>query len=145
MSVKGLAWNFCNLSGMQDCWWDNWKGIHYRSIPVSEQGLKGAHPSESIPFYFLSDDVQLLEIHCSGSVNKDKVVPGFNWAPRHGGVLGSGGISPRILVLGTRWRWVVSFTSRPPYPKGKSPWYPLDRRLDGPQSRSGYAGEEKNS
>jgi len=31
------------------------------------------------------------------------------------------------------------------YPQGKSPWYPLDRRLGGPQSRSGRGGEEKNS
>jgi hypothetical protein len=30
-------------------------------------------------------------------------------------------------------------------PRGKSPWYPLDRNLDGPQSRSGRGGEEKNS
>jgi hypothetical protein len=28
--------------------------------------------------------------------------------------------------------------------QGKSPWYPLDRRLDGSQSRSGRS-EEKNS
>jgi len=28
--------------------------------------------------------------------------------------------------LGTRWRWVVSFTPRQLYPQGKSPWYPLD-------------------
>jgi len=28
----------------------------------------------------------------------------------------------------------------------ESPWYPLDRRLGGPQSRSGHSGgEEKNS
>jgi hypothetical protein len=47
--------------------------------------------------------------------------------------------------LGTRWRWVVSFTPRPLYPQGKSPSYPLDRRLGGPQSRSGSGGEEKNS
>jgi hypothetical protein len=47
--------------------------------------------------------------------------------------------------LGTRWRWVVRFTSRPLYPQGKSPWYPLDRRLGGPQSHSGCGGEEKNS
>jgi hypothetical protein len=40
---------------------------------------------------------------------------------------------------------VVSFTARQHYPKGKSPWYPLDRRLGGPQSRSGRGGEEKNS
>jgi hypothetical protein len=40
---------------------------------------------------------------------------------------------------------VVSFTPRPLYPQGKSPWYPLDRRLGGSQSRSGRGGEEKNS
>jgi len=28
---------------------------------------------------------------------------------------------------------------------GKLPPYPLDRRLGGPQSRSGHGGEEKNS
>jgi hypothetical protein len=42
---------------------------------------------------------------------------------------GSGGIAPRIFDLGTRWRWVVSFTPRPLYPQGKSPWYPLDGRV----------------
>jgi hypothetical protein len=31
------------------------------------------------------------------------------------------------------------------YPQGKSPWYPLDRRLCGPQSRSGRCGLETNS
>jgi hypothetical protein len=31
------------------------------------------------------------------------------------------------------------------YPQGKSPRYPLDRRLGGPQSCSGCSGEEKNS
>jgi hypothetical protein len=49
---------------------------------------------------------------------------------------GSGGIAPRILDIGTRWMTVVSFTPRSLYPQGKSPWYPLDRRL---------GGEEKNS
>jgi hypothetical protein len=29
------------------------------------------------------------------------------------------------------------------YPREKSPQYPLDRRLDGPQSRSGRRGEDK--
>jgi len=33
-------------------------------------------------------------------------------------------------------RWVVRFTFRPLYPQGKSPWYTMDRRLRGPQSRS---------
>jgi len=40
---------------------------------------------------------------------------------------------------------VVSFTPRPLYPRGKRPRYPLDRRLDGLQSRSGCGGEEKKS
>jgi hypothetical protein len=40
---------------------------------------------------------------------------------------------------------VVSFTHQPLYPQGNSPRYLLDRRLGGPQSRSGRGGEEKNS
>jgi hypothetical protein len=36
---------------------------------------------------------------------------------------------------------MVSFTPRPLYPQGKSPLYPLDRRLGGHQSRSGRGGE----
>jgi hypothetical protein len=43
----------------------------------------------------------------------------------------SGGIIPRILDLDTRWRWVVSFTPRPFYPQGKSPQYPVHRKLGG--------------
>jgi hypothetical protein len=39
---------------------------------------------------------------------------------------------------------VVSFTPRPFYARGKSSRYPLDRRLNGSQSRSGRRGEEKN-
>jgi len=50
---------------------------------------------------------------------------------------GNGSITPRILDLGTRRRWAVSFTSRPLYSRGKSPRYSLDRRLCGPHSRSG--------
>jgi hypothetical protein len=37
--------------------------------------------------------------------------------------LGSGCIAPRILELVTKWRLVVSFTLRPLYLQGKSPWY----------------------
>jgi hypothetical protein len=42
--------------------------------------------------------------------------------------------------LGTRLRWVVSFTPRPLYPQGKSPRYPWEMRLGGRQSRSGRGG-----
>jgi len=43
----------------------------------------------------------------------------------------SGGIAPRILNLGPRWRWEVNFIFRPLYPR-----YPLCGRLGGAQSRS---------
>jgi hypothetical protein len=35
----------------------------------------------------------------------------------------------------------ISFTPSPLYSQGKIPWYPLDRRLSGLQSRSGRGGE----
>jgi len=67
---------------------------------------------------------------------KVKVSPCFNSAPRYESVLGSGGRYPRIIDLGIRWRLVVRFAVRPLYRQGKSPWYPLDRILGGPQSCS---------
>jgi len=43
----------------------------------------------------------------------------------------SGGIASSTHSLPrTRWRWVVRSTPRPLYSQRKSPWYPLDRRLD---------------
>jgi hypothetical protein len=56
---------------------------------------------------------------------------------------GSGGIAPRILWP-RHYMGVVSFTPGPLYPQRKSPGYPLDRRLGGPQSDSGRGGEEEN-
>jgi hypothetical protein len=58
---------------------------------------------------------------------------------------GCGGIALTILDFGTGWRWVVSFTPRPLYSQGNILRYPLDRKLGGPQSRSGWGGEEINS
>jgi hypothetical protein len=88
------------------------------------------------------DSNTLLEVNVKG-----KVVPVLFLIehPAIKAYWGNGGIAPLILDPGTRWRWVVSFMLRPLCPRGKSPWYPLDRRLDGPQSRSGRGGEEKNS
>jgi hypothetical protein len=57
--------------------------------------------------------------------------------------MGSGCIDPHFIDLGTIWRWVVNFTPRPLYPRGKSPGYPLDRRLGGPQCRSAALPPEK--
>jgi len=38
---------------------------------------------------------------------------------------GSGGIAPRVLNLGTRWRWVFNFRLRPFYIQRKNLRYPL--------------------
>jgi hypothetical protein len=58
-------------------------------------------------------------------------------------VSGSGCIDPHFLDFRTSWRWVVSFTPLPLYPRGKRLRYPLNRRLGKPQSRSGRHGVEK--
>jgi len=52
---------------------------------------------------------------------------------------GSGGIAPVIFNLGSRWRWVVTFTLRPLYTHGKNHWYPLDR----PSETLGKCGRKK--
>jgi hypothetical protein len=53
-------------------------------------------------------------------------------------------MAPRIPDLGTNGgEWSASRPGRLT-PQKKSPWYPLDRRLGGLQSRSGRGGEEKN-
>jgi hypothetical protein len=64
-----------------------------------------------------------------------------NYALCHEGVWGSGCRDPRFLNLGTSWRCVVSLTSLPLSPRGKSPWYPLEERMGGPESWSGRYGE----
>jgi hypothetical protein len=102
-------------------------------------------------FYFvmyLRAKCQLLPVHTTwkgSDVISKALTLTFNWAPRIEGVLGSGGMGPRILDLRTRWKWVVSFTPRPLYPKGNSPWYSLHNKLSGPQSRAGRGDLEINS
>jgi hypothetical protein len=57
---------------------------------------------------------------------------------------GSGGIAAGVQVqLGTKWRRVVSLTSRPLYPRGRRPQYPLNG-LREHQSRYGCFGAEEN-
>jgi hypothetical protein len=41
------------------------------------------------------------------------------------------------------WRWMVSFTALPLYPRSKNPRYILGERLGRPQNRSGRCGGEK--
>jgi hypothetical protein len=68
----------------------------------------------------------------------------FNWAPHHEGVLGEWRCSA-THYWPRHYTGVASFTPRPLYPQGKHPWYPLYRKLGGPQTRSGRGSQEKNS
>jgi hypothetical protein len=80
----------------------------------------------------------------SGGKAKSKVVPVLNWLSiTHWRRVRKCRYSSIILDLGSRWRWVISFTPWPLYPQGKSPRYPLDRWLARPQNRCGRCGVEK--
>jgi len=48
-------------------------------------------------------------------------VPVLKYVPHHEDVQWNVGITSRILNVGIRWRWVVSFTPRPLYPAGRTP------------------------
>jgi hypothetical protein len=72
---------------------------------------------------------------------KDTVVGGS--VPPHEDVWGNGIVALRILNLGTKWRWVISFTPRPLYPRGTIHRYPLHRRLNVPQCRLDEVAKRK--
>jgi len=52
----------------------------------------------------------------------------------------SGGKAPLIPNIDARRRYVVSLTPLPFYTQRNRCWYPSNRRLDGPPSRSGLIG-----
>jgi len=77
----------------------------------------------------------------------DKVVP-VVFLTKHHAIKTYRGVDIYLHLfsdLGTRWKWVVSFTPRPLYRQGKSLCYPFDGRLGVPQNLSGCGGEEKIS
>jgi hypothetical protein len=77
---------------------------------------------------------------------KVKLCPCFNWTPRHEGMLGEWRYSSTHSLTSVLdgCEWSASRPGRFTHRKN-SPWYPLDRRLGGPQSQSGRGGEEKKS
>jgi hypothetical protein len=76
---------------------------------------------------------------------KVKVSLCFNQAPRRKVVLGKWRYSSTHSLVSALNGGEWSASRSAALPQGRSPWYPLDRRLGGPQSRSGHGGEEKNS
>jgi hypothetical protein len=65
----------------------------------------------------------------SGSFSGDKAAGACSWR-----YMGKWRYSPTVIDLGTKWRWVVSFVPQPLYPRANRFWYPLERRLGGPQN-----------
>jgi hypothetical protein len=88
--------------------------------------------------YLLLRKVCSLKCSKVQKVKQGKVIPVLNYSNstpwRH---MGEWRYSSTIRDLGS------SFTPWPLYLRGKSPWYPLDRRFGRPQSRSGRCGVEK--
>jgi hypothetical protein len=70
---------------------------------------------------------------------KGKVVPVLNQTPRHGYVWCSADIATRVIKLGARWWWVVSFTLQPLYTRR-----PVHMRLGLTQIRSRCGDEKEN-
>jgi hypothetical protein len=58
--------------------------------------------------------------------------------------MGEWSYSFTILDFDTRWNLVLKFTPRKIYPRGKSLHYRFERRLGGPQSRSGHCRLRKS-
>jgi hypothetical protein len=68
----------------------------------------------------------------------------LNQVPRHEDVEESKSIAPRILNLGSSWRWVSA--SRPGrFTPGLRTQYTLDKRLCGPQNWSDAVAKRRNS
>jgi hypothetical protein len=102
----------------------------WQTIPKLTAHILNSYYSNESPGY-----VQSCKVNLSLCLTNEPLHPE--------GVWGSGCIDPHFLDLGTSWRWAVSFTPLLLYPRGKSPRYPLDRRLGGPQIWSGQHEGEK--
>lgn len=84
-------------------------------------------------------NIQQGRLQCGHVNNKHKIVsvwPEDIW--------GSRCIAPLVPNFRARWKWIVSFTSRPLYYRGNNPCYRLNRRLNVSKRLSGRLGEEIN-
>jgi hypothetical protein len=68
----------------------------------------------------------------------------FNWAPHHEGVLWEWKYTPTHFWPRHLTEVCGQLHTPAALPPGKEPFYPLDRRLSGPQSRSGRGSEENS-
>jgi hypothetical protein len=104
--------------------------IYFRNVRLSPKGIT---TRKTLPFIVTPNpttlDAYAVKVKLSLCLT--------TYALRHEDVRWTGCIDPCFLDLGIGWRWVVSFRPRQLYSRGKSRRCPLDRKLGGPQSRSG--------
>jgi hypothetical protein len=82
------------------------------------------------PVLIGTSTVSRYQLTANGKKPEDKIVS------MNATVAGwSAGTAP-LIILGSIWMCVVSFTSRPLYSPGKSPQYALNRKLGGLHRRS---------
>jgi hypothetical protein len=106
---------------------------HFRVIGTMNWQVGGLKKASGGPFYLEATQILVKLSLCR-----------INYALWHEDLPGQWRYSTAILNLGTRWRWMVSFTPWLLNPWRNCHWYPLDRRLGGPQNWSGCCREKKN-
>jgi hypothetical protein len=115
------------------------------SPPSSPEDQNAWHYTSAPPYVFMTwylvkhRDNFIGDRHRTPTVSKVKVKLSLCLTKQHAIKTngGSEGIAPRILNLHISWLSVVSFTPQSLYPLGNFRRYSLQRRLGGPQSRSG--------
>jgi hypothetical protein len=76
----------------------------------------------------------------NGVFKKGQGFPGLNYAPAH-----EWPITPNLLNLGIRWRWVATFKPRVVYVEKTDPGHHFDKRLGRPRSQCGHSEDGRDS
>jgi hypothetical protein len=136
-SRPGLLWSTLNLSLiLQPPWYDFEYRLRRLRLPPSTPIDDHCTVRTSLAVFVSLKYLEMLPAkswsrHCAKSLMPRRRVGKWRY-------------SCNFLDIGTRWRWVLSFTPLLLYPRGRSPRYPLDRRLGGPQNQYGHCGVDKN-
>jgi hypothetical protein len=100
-----------------------------KKLPAPAGTRTSDHPARSPALYHWSIPAPLCPYW--GKVRKWNCVPVLYQVPRHKNLRGIGGIAPHIINFGIIWRWVVSSTPWPLYPRRKDSRCALVTRLGG--------------
>jgi hypothetical protein len=103
----------------------------------------GTFKIRCFPYLYLPDMAPVLMFVCWTSKGKSQFVP----VSAVKAYKSSSGIRVALLILShsTKWRWAVSITPLPLYPRRKSPRCAFNRKLGVPQNMSGSFGKKYKS